>query len=97
MANRTPRQQTKHDRAVEKTAEYYEKRGYKVQADITGYNKPDTINGRRPDVIAKKRGEQTVIVEVETKDSLEADTAQREKFQAYADAHDNVRFRNKTV
>ena len=96
MSKRSPRQQSKHDRAVENTAKYYEAQGYRVQADIAGYEKPKTIDGRRPDVVAKGEGE-TVIVEVETRDTVETDKSQRETFKEYADAHDDVRFRTKTV
>lgn len=96
MAKRTPRQQSKHDKGVQKSAEYYEEQGYNVQADIPGYDKPRTIGGRRPDVIARNQHE-TVIVEVETKDSLEKDRDQQETFKEYADEHENVRFRRRTV
>jgi len=96
MAKRTPRQQSKHDAGVQDSAEYYEQQGYNVQADISGYDKPKSIGGRRPDVIARKKQE-TVIVEVETKDSLEKDKAQQETFKEYADEHKKVRFRRKMV
>lgn len=96
MPKRSPNQQSKHDRGVEKTAEYYERRGYTVQADIPGYDRPKTIDGRRPDVIAKGHGE-TVVVEVETRDALEKDRAQQQTFKEYADERDKVRFWRKTV
>ena len=96
MAKRTPQGKTKHDSGVQKVAEYYENKGYRVEADVTGFPSPSSINGRRPDVVAKNRKE-TVITEVETKDSLEKDRAQREVFQKYADSHENTRFRTKTV
>lgn len=81
---------------MQDNAEYYERQGYKVQADILGYDKPRTIGGRRPDVIARNNQE-TVIVEVETKDTLEKDQAQQETFREYAETHKNVRFWRKTV
>lgn len=96
MAKRTPRQQSKHDTGVRSTAEYYEQQGYNVSADIPGYDQPRTIDGRRPDVIARSKKE-TVIVEVETKDSLQKDKPQQETFKDYADSHDKVRFWRKTV
>ena len=96
MTKRSKRQQTKHDQAVQKSAEYYEKQGYDVQADISGYEKPETINNRRPDVIAKK-GVDEVILEVETKDSVGKDKAQQKAFEDYADAHKNARFRKKII
>lgn len=94
MANRTKRQQSKHDQAVEKTADYYRKLNFKVQADIQGFEKPDLINRKRPDVIAKK-GKETILVEVETKDSIKTDQTQIKTFQNYADSRKNVRFRTK--
>ena len=94
MAKRTPRQQSKHDKAVKKTADYYKGLGYNVQADIKNYDQPDTINKRRPDVIAKK-GKETVVVEVETNDSIKTDQKQIETFKEYADDHKNTKFRLK--
>ena len=58
--------------------------------------KPDSINGRRPDLIAQK-GKEQVILEVETKDTVDKDTKQREQFQDYADKHKNTKFRTKIV
>lgn len=96
MAKRSPQQQTKHDKGVQSTAKYYESQGYKVEADISGFNAPSTLNSRRPDVIAKK-GSKKVIIEVETKDSAEKDRAQQEVFERYADSHKGVRFIKKIV
>lgn len=96
MAKRSPRQQGKHDIGVKKTADYYLTQGYKVKADIKGFDQPESINKRRPDVVAKKNGK-TVVVEVETKDSIKTDEAQQKVFQDYADSHKNVKFRTKVV
>jgi hypothetical protein len=96
MTKRSTRQQTKHDRGVQKSAEFYEKQGFKVAADIKDYSKPNSINGRRPDVIATK-GKREIIVEVETKDSIGKDKGQQQTFQTYADKHNNTRFRTKVV
>lgn len=96
MAQRTPKQQTKHDQTVKKTAQYYKSQKYKVKADIKGFNKPKPINGRRPDVVAKKGGK-TKIIEIETRESLEKDRSQQKTFQNYADKHKNVRFRTKVA
>jgi hypothetical protein len=91
MVKRSKRQQNKHDNAVKKSAEYYEKQNYSVDADIKGYNKPKTINGRRPDLIAKK-GKKEIIVEVETSDSINKDIKQRQEFKDYANKSKNRRF-----
>ena len=85
---------TKHNKAVEKSAEYYKKNGYQVKADISGYKRPEIINKRRPDVIASKKNK-TVIVEVETPDTMVKDKKQREAFKEHADRDDRTCFRCK--
>lgn len=94
MAKRTKTGQIKHDRTVLDAVKYYQNKGYKVQADLPGYKKPNSINGRVPDVDAKKTGDR-VILEVETKDSIKKDISQLRTFQNYADRHNNIRFREK--
>ena len=96
MAKRTPRQQSKHNKGVQASVDYYTEQGYKVQADLRGHEQPETIGGRRPDVIAQN-AQETVIVEVETKESFEKDKDQQQTFKEYADSHKDVRFRRKTV
>lgn len=59
---RDPQSQSKHDQAVQKRAEQLERQGFQVEADLKG---PGTIRGVRPDIDARK-GQQRVIVEVET-------------------------------
>ena len=94
MAKRTPKQQTKHYKEVKNQAQYYKRQGIKVEADIEDFDKPKTINGRRPDIIAKK-GKKVIIVEIETSESLKKDEGQQKVFKNYADKHKNVRFRTK--
>jgi hypothetical protein len=94
MTRRTPRQQTKHDKEVKRTADSYQKRGFKVKADISGYKQPETKEGRRPDMIAQKDGKE-IIVEVETRDSIKTDQAQQRAFENYAAKHKNTKFRTK--
>ena len=96
MAKRSPKDQSKHDKAVEASARYYKQQGYKVQADLHGHDQPKTINNRRPDVRATKGGKE-VIVEVETPDSLSADKAQHSAFQKYAEGKSNTKFRKKVT
>ena len=96
MAKRSPRKQTKHDSAVKKSAEYYKQRGYKVFAAIPGYPSPETIDKRKPDVFAEK-GKEKIIIEVETKDTIDKDKRQQEIFKNYADRRKNVRFWRKLV
>ena len=64
---RSKSSQSKHDREVEKIAKAYERKGFKVKADLPGYEKPGTIGSYRPDVVAKK-GHLRKIVQVETPD-----------------------------
>jgi len=96
MAKRSKRQQNKHDNEVSRLAKYYQQQDFQVNADIEGFNQPTTINGRRPDIIAKKKGK-TVIVEVETIDSLKKDQNQRQVFKRYTEKHKNTRFWTKIV
>ena len=46
-------------------------------ADVPGFDRPDLIRGRRPDLIVQK-GREKKVVEVETPSTLEADRAQQE-------------------
>ena len=94
MAIRSTRQQSKHDKEVTRIADYYQRQGYKVKADVKEFEQPKVIQGRRPDVVAKRDGN-TVLVEVETPDSLKNDKAQRETFENFADGKKNVKFRLK--
>ena len=96
MVKRANRQQTKHDLGVRKSAEYYQKNGFKVQADLEGFQKPRLINNRRPDLIARK-GQKEVIVEVETRGSVLKDKKQQGIFESYATKRNNTRLRVKVV
>jgi hypothetical protein len=46
-------------------------------ADVPGFDRPDLIQGCRPDLIVQK-GREKKVVEVETPSTLEADRAQQE-------------------
>lgn len=96
MSRRTSRQQNKHDSEVKRLANYYEKQGYSVKADIEKFKQPQNIKNKRPDIIAVKQKEK-VIVEVETKDSADKDKNQQEVFKNYADKHENTRFWIKVI
>ena len=67
---RTKKGQEEHDREVRKLAKEYEKKDYDVQADVHGWEKPDTIRGVRPDLLVSKKGHKTAV-EVETPDSVD--------------------------
>lgn len=94
MAKRSPRQKSKHDKAVKVSADYYKGQGFKVKADISGYPTPKTIRGRRPDVVAYK-GRQKVVIEVETPTSIKQDIKQQEVFRKHATQSKNTKFRRK--
>ena len=66
---RNPRSQSKHDHRVALEARAYESRGYYIDADISGYLKPEIVYGYRPDLKVQK-GSYVCIVEVETPDSI---------------------------
>ena len=59
--DRTKKGQEEHDREVRKLAKEYEKKGYDVQADVHGWEKPDTIRGVRPDLLVSKKGHKTAV------------------------------------
>ena len=85
MPKRTPQEQSRHDQAVRRSAAQYQARGYRVQADVEGYDRPDLIRGRRPDLIVQK-GRERKVIEVETPSTIESDRAQRETLRRGARA-----------
>ena len=98
MSRRNQRSQSKHDRKVKSLAENLESQGFKVEADLNGYDQPKTLGGVRPDIIAKK-GSERRIYEVETPDSLDTtrDLEQQKEFKKAADRSDNTTFRRFTA
>lgn len=88
--------QIKHDIEVRRTANSMRKRGFSVEADIPGYERPGTIRGYRPDVVARK-GWQRLIVEVETTDSVDSarDVKQQQAFKAAAKAAKHTSYRRR--
>ncbi len=52
---RSKKSKSTHNTTVKRLAKQYKQKGYKVKADIEGWEKPDTIRGVRPDIIAEKR------------------------------------------
>jgi len=45
---RTKTGQRKHDESVSRSAEWYKKHGFKIKADLPGWNKPKKIGGFIP-------------------------------------------------
>ena len=68
--SRTKKGQAEHDSEVRRVADEYLRKGYKVLADLPGWEQPDTIRGVRPDLKVRKQGHNTLI-EVETSESEE--------------------------
>lgn len=62
---RSEEEKSKHNDMVEKMAKEYNRKGYDVDADLEGWNRPKTIDGVRPDIRARKGGHETAV-EVET-------------------------------
>jgi len=94
MSNRSKHRQSLHDKKVESLAENLERQGFSVQADISGYNKPTTFGGMRPDVIGRK-GKERRIYEVETPDSVNSarDQKQQEEFKEVAERNLKTTFK----
>ncbi|MCK4444774.1 MAG: hypothetical protein KAW09_09535 [Thermoplasmata archaeon] len=90
-AKRRKPEQSKHNRAVKMEAKRYERKGWKVQADIPGYPKPPEIGGRRPDIKATKPGT-TRIVEVETPSTMKSDKDQHSTFRRHAGQKRRTKF-----
>jgi hypothetical protein len=61
--------QARHDRMVEIQATTYRAEGYSVRAELPGWPAPPAVEGNVPDVYAERDG-RTVVVEVETEDTL---------------------------
>ena len=93
MTKRSKNEQTCHDESVRRSAGMLRANGWKVQADVSGYERPNSIcvdnECRRPDIIAKKRGD-TRIIEWETPTSYEKDRDQHSVFRKYARRRSNT-------
>jgi len=85
MAKRSKKRQEKHDAVVRREANRLRREGWNVQADIPGYEKPDSIGkeNKIPDIRATKSGAERII-EVETPDTVEQDSDQHATFRRRA-------------
>ena len=94
MARRAKKGQEAHDAKVAETAKRLSRQGYSVKADLPGseYQRPKAINGRVPDIVARKGGK-TVIREVETPSTVRSDKSQQEVFRKHAEKKSNTEFR----
>ena len=93
---RSKKSQSKHDAEVKKIAKELKGKGFDVQADLSGFPKPATIQGYRPDIIAQK-GKKKRIIEVETLDSVKSarDLKQQKAFRVEANKDEGTTFRRK--
>ena len=82
---RSKRSQSRHNGLVRRLAKEYKAKGYKIEADIKGYDQPRTVRGLRPDLMVEKSGHKTLI-EVETPDSLgsKRDEKQQQVFKNWS-------------
>lgn len=86
--------QTKHDRKVASIARGYERKGWKVRADLPRYPKPKPIgkNRRVPDVVATRPGTRHLI-EVETKGTIESHRGQQSTFRRSASQRKRTKYK----
>lgn len=72
-----------------------EANGWNVRADISGFNRPSTLNGARPDIVARK-GKRVRIIEVETPETRFRDRPQHRRLRGYARTHKKTEFNVRT-
>ena len=86
---------TCHDDSVRRRAAGLKANGWKVRADVSGYERPSTLNGSRPDIDATKGGQRRII-EVETRDSRNKDKSQQKNLRDFARSKKNTQFMMRT-
>ena len=91
---------SKHDAEVLRIANSFRDRGYHVRADVPGYPQPGLIDRlHRPDIEAEKANDKgewvTLIIEVETADSVETEHTKSQKatFRKRAKENENTWFK----
>ena len=95
---RSKTSQSKHNKKVRSIAKSYQRKGWKVKADIPGFPKPTPIgkNDRVPDIEATRPGTRHLI-EVETKETYEADKDQRAAFRKSAKKRRRTKYKEAIV
>lgn len=96
MSKKTKDGQKRHDESVLRSVRWYEGQGYKVKADLPGYDKPKKIKRYIPDWIAKK-GKKEIIGEVEKKGTNEKDKEQQQAFKEYVKRKNGRIFKKKII
>ena len=94
MPNRKPSNLSTHDKLVKQEADKLKQAGWRVQADISGFNKPDAIgkDNRIPDIQAAKGG-RVQLLEIETPKTFIQDKKQQETFRRSAAQKKNTTFK----
>lgn len=72
-------------------AEQYRRLGYQVYANLPGYDRPPAFEQVTPDLVAKK-GRETIIIEIKTRDSAKRHKNQLDQLARYAKEMPGVRF-----
>ncbi len=83
--------QTAHDRCVDKLAQRLSHDGWMVEAHVSEWPKPAYIKEFMPDIRAR-RNDSTMIIEVETEDTIISDADQQDAFRRYAAENPGVAF-----
>jgi Holliday junction resolvase len=93
MPKRSSQGQRKHDTKVKQLANSLKRKGWKVKADIEGFDQPDSIGNKNriPDITAQKGGAKKII-EVETSDTINKDRKQHETFRRSAGQQNRTTF-----
>jgi Holliday junction resolvase len=85
------RNQVSHDQCIQRLAKKLSLEGWAIEAHVKGWPKPPYINEYIPDIRARKNNN-TLIIEVETDDTLYLDVAQHRAFQRNADETHGAKF-----
>ena len=95
---RSKKAQSDHDAEVQRIARSYQRRGFDVEADVSGFRRPGTLGGYRPDVVARRGGDRK-IVEVETPESVDTarDRKQQQAFRTDANRAKKTTFTRKVT
>lgn len=78
-------------RRIARLAQDYKAQGYQVYTELAGSEAPESIVGVRPDLVAKK-GDETIIIEVKTRETTEVGREKIEKLARYAESVPGTRF-----
>lgn len=89
MSVRTTRNLEK--KKIAELARHYKALGYQVYAELHGFDIPGNVEDVRPDIVVRK-GDETIIIEVKTRDSAKRDKHLIERLARYAERVPGARF-----